>query len=312
MARARRRLASIVARGMLILGMLLTSANASAEVDQPVREPAIQRVSIAVSDVDRSLTLYSGVLGLEVARMIEHASGRIQEDESANAAPRREALLSAGSTPGQTISLLESNQETSSAAGSAPTLWLEVYNYAQIVAEAEALGLEVSPERQLENLDTQPVRERQIIDWDGNVIVVYRLESAELLGGETVAFGETRRWYAFDDRHVYVQGTEADASFLVTTRSRCRNVLRDARRIEVASRDGSLCMDGARLSFMSGSLSYNCRLDRIEAVPTCTEAERRAAERKPEWRPLTASTAQVCPWEAEAEEQESSTEEDVQ
>ena len=295
----------------LMLIASLAATRASAELVDPVREPAIQRVSIAVSDLDRSLTLYSGILGLEVARVVEHPTGRIREDEHPESASRREALLVAGSTPGQVISLLESRVETGSGSRSTPMLWLEVYDYARIVAEAGALGLDVSPERQKENLDNQPVRERRITDWDGNVIVVYRLESAELLGGECVDYGATQRWQVFDDRQVYVLGTDAEASYLVTTRSRCANVLRDAREIEVAARDGSLCVDGATLTFMTGSLTFNCRIDRIESVPSCSEAHRRATERRPDWRPLRSRPHYVCIWEEEEGSEEGSAAEEA-
>ncbi len=276
---------------------------ALAEIDDPVRHPAIRRASITVTDLERSLTLYEDVLGLQVDRVVEYPADRFIDVTNSDGDARnlREAILTAGSTPNQEISLLETGTEMTTRTSS-PVLWLEVYNYASVLRGAEALGLGVSPGRSLENLEHQPIRERSITDWDGNVVIVYRLQSAELMGGECVAYGETQRWEVFDDRQVYVQGTEDGTSYLITTRNRCRNVLRDARRIEVAKSDGFLCIDGARLSFRTGSLVYNCAIERIEGVSSCNEAHRLATERRPDWRPFRNTPHYVCVWERTDEE----------
>jgi len=282
--------ASLFAVLLLLTGVAHTAEPSDADLQ-------LERSTIAVSDLDRALTLYRDVLGLSVERIVEHDAERILGGKEGfdGEAMIREAWLVAEPS-NQTIGLMEIRGTGSRERHGSVNLWLKLFGYEAAANEAQELGLFVSEQQSGENFDSQPVRERIIEDWDGNRILIYRLENRELQAGECVAFGETARWEVFDDKQFFVEGSQIDSRYLVTTRNSCRNALR-GRGFEVAGGDGLLCHDGPRIKFRSGNLRYSCGIKRIESVPTCSEAHRRAVERRPDWRRLRNTPHYVCVWE---------------
>lgn len=280
---------------LLVVFLLLTNITHSAEPS--VADLRLERSIITVTDLDRALTLYRDVFGFTVLKVVEHDAVRLLGDkgEPAGEGRIREAWLETESSD-QIIGLMEVSGRQRQASDGSVNLWLKLFAYEKAANQARQLGLYVSAQQTGENLDAQPVRERIIEDWDGNRILIYRLDNREMQAGECAAFGDVRHFQVFDDKQIFLEGSEPDSLYLVTTRSSCRNALK-ARNFKVADSDGQFCYDKPRIKFRHGSLRNSCSIERIESVPTCSEAHRRAIERRPDWRPFRNTPHYVCIWE---------------
>ncbi|WP_394729238.1 VOC family protein [Altererythrobacter sp. GH1-8] len=139
----------------------------------PVR---FQRANFVVADLDRALSFYEGVLGFEVTYRKGHNpdSYSIPVFEIPEGAELGFAILS---LPGQprvmalseigAIDLREVPLPRRSA------IVLEVQELDTVMEKAGKLGLQVYPEGRLETHDGRIGREVGIVDFDGNLVVIY-------------------------------------------------------------------------------------------------------------------------------------------
>ncbi len=149
----------------------------SASDKDPVR---LQRANFVVSSLERSYRLYRDVLGFEVA--FEKTS----EPDSYSYPvfgidPKhrlRFAILSTASQP-RVLALTEVSEPLLGAAGlpRRSAIVLDVADVDAVVAGARGLGLTVHPEDRLETHDGRVGREVGIVDADGNLVVIYSIET---------------------------------------------------------------------------------------------------------------------------------------
>ncbi len=143
----------------------------------PVR---FQRGNFVVSDLDRALTFYEGVLGFEVTYRKGHnpASYSIPVFNIPAGVELGFAILS---LPGQPRVMALS--EVKMALGQVPyprrgAIVLEAQDPDTIMAQSRALGLHVYEEGVLETHDGRIGREIGIVDFDDNLVVIYLIPEA--------------------------------------------------------------------------------------------------------------------------------------
>ncbi len=146
-------------------------------------QPAMrfQRANYMVSDLDRSLELYCGVLGFELAFRKDSAKDsysypvfEIPPDDNI-----RFAVLNAPDQP-RVMALTE----VSSPLPELPmprrgAIVLDIADIDGVVDGARKAGCHVYEEGELHTHDGRVGREVGIVDYDGNLIVIYRILSAE-------------------------------------------------------------------------------------------------------------------------------------
>jgi len=139
----------------------------------PVR---FQRANFVVADIDRALALYEGVLGFEVTYRKGHNpdSYSIPVFEVPEGAELGFAILS---LPGQPrVMALTEVGAIELRAVPCPrrsAIVLEVQDPDTVMDGAGKLGLQVYPEGRLETYDGRIGREVGIVDFDGNLVVIY-------------------------------------------------------------------------------------------------------------------------------------------
>lgn len=139
-----------------------------------------KRQLFVVSDMDRALTLWRDVLGLEPGAIT--VSGPNSYSREVFAIPPEAAMrfvtMSAGPDQQRTLALLEvtgvplprqTGIRTTAAVINARG------RLAEIVRRSEAMGLTALPPRPLATATQGTGTEQAILDWDGNVIVLYEL-----------------------------------------------------------------------------------------------------------------------------------------
>ncbi|MDD9797802.1 MAG: VOC family protein [Alphaproteobacteria bacterium] len=145
-------------------------------------QPSIrfQRANFLVSDLPRALSFYRDVLGFEVEYIIdaeEDIYGRVvfETDNMAKL-----ATLSAPNQP-RVMALTEIDGEppTGGLPKTTPPnrsiIVLEAAHFDEVIEGANALQLKVYPEGKLETPDGRVGREQGILDWDGNLTVIYKI-----------------------------------------------------------------------------------------------------------------------------------------
>lgn len=139
----------------------------------PVR---FQRANFVVADLDRALSFYEGVLGFEVTYRKGHNpdSYSIPVFEIPEGAKLGFAILS---LPGQPrVMALTEVAAIDLRAVPHPrrsAIVLEVQDPDTVMDKAGMLGLQVYPEGRLETHDGRIGREVGIVDFDGNLVVIY-------------------------------------------------------------------------------------------------------------------------------------------
>ena len=121
-------------------------------------EPGVERVSIFVSDLERSLTFYEDALGFDPDDIVSHEPNSFAHEVfGLNAdASVREVLLRARNDEA-IIGLVEvrrSGLEVAANRGRA-AIWVEVRMFDEVVAKVRELGLTLLTERSTENLSRQ-------------------------------------------------------------------------------------------------------------------------------------------------------------
>ncbi|MEO1247026.1 MAG: VOC family protein [Pseudomonadota bacterium] len=140
-----------------------------------------QRANFVVSDLDRSLKLYCDVLGFEVAftkdsekTSYSYPVFEIDADDTI-----RFAVLSAPGQP-RVMALTEvSSPLPEPGMPRRSAIVLDVANIDAVVAAAEKAGCHVYEEGELLTHDGRKGREVGIVDYDGNLIVIYRIPATE-------------------------------------------------------------------------------------------------------------------------------------
>jgi catechol 2,3-dioxygenase-like lactoylglutathione lyase family enzyme len=137
-----------------------------------------QRANFVVADIERSLRFYRDVLGFEVAFRKGHNpdSYSIPVFEIPAGAEIGFCVLSAPNQP--RVMALTEIKAVALPAMPPPrrsAIVLETADPDAVMAGARALGLHVYPEGELVTNEGKTGREAGIVDFDGNLVVIYRL-----------------------------------------------------------------------------------------------------------------------------------------
>ena len=145
-------------------------------------KPAIrfQRNNFVVADIDRALTFYRDVLGFSVTFIKDSAADSYSYDifEITRDQDMRFAVLS---TPEQSnvMALTEvPNAKPIEAYPRRSAIILEITDIEGVVNASKDLELKVYPEDHLVTKDGREGREIGIVDFDGNLVVIYLITKA--------------------------------------------------------------------------------------------------------------------------------------
>jgi catechol 2,3-dioxygenase-like lactoylglutathione lyase family enzyme len=163
-----------------------TSAPAGPTIDaaEPYGGAFYKRQLFVVTDMERALTLWRDVLGLQAGEIT--TSGRNSYSREVFNVPTNVAMrfctLSAGPTQQRTLALLEV-RGTSLPRKSGIRTTAAVINangrLNEIIETVRAQGLTVFSQRVLESTTQGNGLEQGFLDWDGNVIVLYEFPNAD-------------------------------------------------------------------------------------------------------------------------------------
>lgn len=165
--------------GLLCLTLLAT-APLPADDPAPERLAPIYRHSMLVADLDRSLTLYRDILGLELGRVSETSPdsysyrffniepGAMKRFAYLHGEDGRQNVLGIGEVPGL---------ERGPADGPRTVAYVQtVADVEGVKEQVEALGLETVPPVEFMSREAgRPGMEFGVIDFDGHLILVYGL-----------------------------------------------------------------------------------------------------------------------------------------
>ncbi|MEO0439319.1 MAG: VOC family protein [Pseudomonadota bacterium] len=145
------------------------------------QQTRFQRGNFVVSDLDRALTFYEGVLGFEVTYRKGHNpdSYSIPVFEIPDGAELGFAILSLPNQP--RVMALSEIKNVPMPAIPYPrrgAIVLDVADPDKVMADSRALGLHVYEEGRLETHDGRIGREIGIVDFDDNLIVIYLIPDA--------------------------------------------------------------------------------------------------------------------------------------
>ena len=148
-------------------------------------KPAVrfQRANFVVSDLDRALTFYEGVLGFEVTYRLGHNpdSYSIPVFDIPDGAELGFAILSLPGQP-RVMALSEIRLERGMEPVPHPrrgAIVLETQDPDGVMAASRELGLHVYEEGELTTHDGRKGREIGIVDFDDNLIVIYLIPEDE-------------------------------------------------------------------------------------------------------------------------------------
>ena len=139
-----------------------------------------QRSNFIVGDIDRALTFYRDVLGFDLVFIKDSDSSSYSYDvfEIDRSNKMRFAVLG---TPEQknVMALTEvPDAKPIEAMPRRSAIILEIPEIDRVVAQSKALGLTVYPEDKLITKDGREGREIGIVDFDGNLVVIYLITKA--------------------------------------------------------------------------------------------------------------------------------------
>lgn len=141
-----------------------------------------QRANFIVADIDRALTFYRDVLGLELVFIKESAEDSYSYDvfEIDKSNKMRFAVLAALGQP-NVVALTEvPNAKPITKMPRRSAIILEILEIDRVVSEAKEIGLKVYGEEKLITKDGREGREIGIVDFDGNLVVIYLITKAAL------------------------------------------------------------------------------------------------------------------------------------
>jgi catechol 2,3-dioxygenase-like lactoylglutathione lyase family enzyme len=140
--------------------------------------PSFKRMTIMVSDLDRTVRLWRDILGFEVAVNPQSGPDSYSYPVSnvARGATIRYAMVSAGPYQQRTLAFAEIKGQPV-VVPQAPRVAAAVINangrLAEIIARVRAEGLTVIPSRPLPSATQGTGTEQAFLDWDGHLIVLY-------------------------------------------------------------------------------------------------------------------------------------------
>lgn len=139
-----------------------------------------QRANFVVADIDRALAFYRDVLGLELAFIKDSTDDSYSYDvfEIDKSNKMRFAVLAA---PGQANVMALTEVPSAKPIAETPrrsAIILEIVEIDRVVKESKALGLKVYGEDKLITKDGREGREIGIVDFDGNLVVIYLITKA--------------------------------------------------------------------------------------------------------------------------------------
>lgn len=142
--------------------------------------PRLQRANFVVADIDQSLRFYRDVLGFEVSQRQGHRDDSYSFSCFAIPAGAQIGfcVLSTASQP-RVMALTEvaGMPLPSVPAPRRAAIVLEHPDLDSVINGARAVGLEVVPEEVLLTSDGRRGREVGIVDFDGNLVVLYSIEA---------------------------------------------------------------------------------------------------------------------------------------
>lgn len=139
-----------------------------------------QRANFLVADIDRALTFYRDILGLELVFIKVSAEDSYSYDvfEIDKSNKMRFAVLAA---PGQANVMALTEVPNAKPIIETPrrsAIILEIVEIDRVVEQSSALGLKVYGEDKLVTKDGREGREIGIVDFDGNLVVIYLITKA--------------------------------------------------------------------------------------------------------------------------------------
>lgn len=139
-----------------------------------------QRANFLVADIDRALSFYQGVLGFELVFIKDSAEDSYSYDvfEIARGTPMRFAVLKT-ETQANVMALTEAKDlPKTEAMPRRAGIVLDVSDIDEVISKSQALGLKTYHEDHLITKDCREGREYGIVDYDGNLVVVYTITKA--------------------------------------------------------------------------------------------------------------------------------------
>ncbi|MEP3890237.1 MAG: VOC family protein [Hellea sp.] len=150
--------------------------------DKPEEKPKLrfQRSNFVVADIDRAMTFYGDVLGFDLVFVKESADDSYSFDvfEIDKSNKMRFAVLG---TPQQKNVMALTEVPSVKPITNMPrrsAIILEIVEIDRVVEQSKALGLKVYPEDKLITKDGREGREIGIVDFDGNLVVIYLITKA--------------------------------------------------------------------------------------------------------------------------------------
>lgn len=147
-----------------------------ANADDSAAATRLQRTNMLVSDMDRALSFYRDVLGFELFRLVSHKKGSYAYElfSISPEAELREAMLSS-STQERVLGLTEIKNQALPVATkpSRVAIVVHVADIDAVIQSAQDLGLHSFARDELQTVDDQTIHEQGILDWDGNLVLVY-------------------------------------------------------------------------------------------------------------------------------------------
>jgi catechol 2,3-dioxygenase-like lactoylglutathione lyase family enzyme len=139
----------------------------------------LQRANLVVADIDRSLRLYRDIFGFTVdfIKESDEASYSYPVFEIPQEARLRFCVLSANFDQPRSLALTEIAGVTvpDSTLPRRNALVLSIDRIDEVLEGVRAEGLKVYPEEILKTQDGRTGREIGIVDYDGHLIVIYRI-----------------------------------------------------------------------------------------------------------------------------------------
>lgn len=139
-----------------------------------------QRANFAVANIERALTFYEGVLGFDIVFVKDSDPDSYSYDvfEIPKDRQLRFAVLRTPDQP-NVMALTEiPHLKPLTDTPRRNTIVLEIPEIDQIVSASKALGLKVYTEDKLITKDGREGREIGIVDFDGNLVIIYLITKA--------------------------------------------------------------------------------------------------------------------------------------
>jgi len=139
-----------------------------------------QRANFVVSNIDRALKFYRDVLGFNVVFIKDSADDSYSYDvfEIEKYNPMRFAVLSTAEQKNVMALTEVPSAKPIKEVPRRSAIILEIVEIDRVVTESRALGLKVYHEDKLVTKDGREGREIGIVDFDGNLVVIYLITKA--------------------------------------------------------------------------------------------------------------------------------------